>query len=411
MSHREEGRVDQADSTQAVRRTHVLVVDDSAVVREIVGGALRARPGVRVSAAHDGVKAEEMVKKDRPDVIVLDLEMPRMDGLTFLRRLMADDPIPVVVCSGLAETGTVSALRALDAGAVSVLAKPRVGVRDFLHESAGRLVETVLSAAGTRLRRRASATPTADPASGRGASLAAARPGAMAKPPAQRPSGGDSSSRIAAPRALLARTFEKVIAIGASTGGTEAIRRVLEAMPFDAPGIVIVQHMPPGFTAAFAASLDRDCLIEVREARTGDRVVPGRALIAPGDRHLTYRRRDGKAWVEVGDGDLVSGHRPSVDMLFRSVALEAGSDAVGVLLTGMGDDGAEGLLEMRRAGAATLAQDEATSVVFGMPRAAMDRGAAQSMVALDEIPGAILRRLAPAGAAVGAAARAAPTGT
>lgn len=379
------------------RQIHALVVDDSAVVREVVGGVLR-RAGMRVTAASDGLLAHDAVRRERPDVIVLDLEMPRVDGMTFLRRLMAEDPIPVVICSGLAESGAASALRALDEGAVAIIAKPRVGVRDFLEDAAARLVETVRAAAATRLRRRAAAPdPGAarpEPGSRRWLSALAGRLLPRAAAPAPAP---EATGRVPTPpRPLLARTTDRVVAIGASTGGTEALRRVLAEMPFDAPGIVVVQHMPEGFTAAFAASLDRACTIEVTEARSGDRIVPGRALIAPGDRHVVLRRRGGHLVLDLSDGAAVSGHRPSADVLFRSVAETAGGDAVGVLLTGMGEDGAEGLLEMRRAGAATIAQDEATSVVFGMPRAAIERGAAQNVFPLGEIGRAILRRAAAA---------------
>jgi two-component system, chemotaxis family, protein-glutamate methylesterase/glutaminase len=350
----------------AGRVLSVLVVDDSAVVRQAATAILSQDPGIVVTVAADPYIALEKMGRSRPDVILLDLEMPRMDGLTFLRKIMAEDPIPVVVCSGLAARGTDAAMRALEEGAVEVLAKPQLGVRDFLHESAATLIETIRGAAEARVRRRAApkaATPrhTAD----------------VVLPPRPAAPGGRIGTDV-------------VVAIGASTGGTEALKLVLEAMHADAPGIVIVQHMPERFTAAFARRLDQICRIEVKEAAAGDRVLRGRALIAPGDRHLILRRHGGYYEVELSDAPPVSRHRPSVDVLFRSVAQAAGPRAVGVILTGMGDDGAAGLLEMKRAGAATLAQDERTCVVFGMPKEAIVRGAADRVLPLSSIAAAIL---------------------
>jgi len=338
----------------------VLVVDDSAVVRQAITAILTQDPGIAVTVAADPYIAFLKMGHDRPDVILLDLELPRMDGFTFLRKLMASDPIPVVVCSGFAGRGTDTAIRALEEGAVEVLAKPQLGVREFLHESAATLIEVVRGAATARVRRRpdGAATPS------------------RAHPP--RPS--------APPRS----PSDVVMAIGASTGGTEALRQVLEAMPEDAPGIVIVQHMPERFTAAFAQRLNQCCRIEVKEAVAGDRVLRGRALIAPGNRHLLVRVRGGHYEVELADTPPVSRHRPSVDVLFRSVAAAAGPRAIGAILTGMGADGAAGLLELRRAGASTLAQDEATSVVFGMPKEAIACGAVEDVLPLSRIPGAML---------------------
>jgi two-component system, chemotaxis family, protein-glutamate methylesterase/glutaminase len=350
------------------RDIHVLVVDDSAVVRQMLAAILVREPGVRVSVAADPLIALEKMRSARPDVIVLDLEMPQMDGLTFLQRVMATDPIPVVVCSGLAARGTEAALRAVECGAVAVIEKPRLGVKDFLHDSAIMLRDTVVAAAGARLRRRAPALVTAAP-----------RPRARGR-------------RVDRP--VLRTTTDKVIALGASTGGTEALRLILEAMPADAPGLLVVQHMPEGFTRAFAERLDRTCQIQVKEAADGDRVLEGRALIAPGQRHLLLERSGAQYVVRVVDGPLVSRHRPSVDVLLRSVAAAAGGNAVGALLTGMGDDGAAGLLEMKRQGAVTLAQDEASSVVFGMPRAAIERDAADHVLPLDHMAGALLRHAA-----------------
>lgn len=345
------------------RDVHVLVVDDSAVVRQMLTGILCHDAGVTVATAAHPLIAIEKMRKRRPRVIVLDLEMPEMDGLSFLERVMAEDPIPVVVCSGLAAHGTEAALRAADMGAVAVIEKPRLGVKGFLLDSAERLRGVVAEAAEARVRPRAAA----------GASAPAAAPSSPRRQPGR------------------ATTTDKVVAIGASTGGTEALRVILQALPPDAPGLLVVQHMPEVFTRAFAERLDRCCRIEVKEAADGDRVIEGRALVAPGNRHLALEATGARYVARVTDGPLVSRHRPSVDVLFRSVALAAGANAVGVILTGMGEDGAAGLLEMRQAGAVTLAQDEASSVVFGMPRAAIERGAVDEVVGLSQLAPALLR--------------------
>jgi two-component system chemotaxis response regulator CheB len=345
---------------------NVLVVDDSAVVRQAMTAVLSAEPDMTVTVAANPLIAMTKMEKVRPDVILLDLEMPRMDGLTFLGKIMAEDPVPVVICSSFAGRGTEAALRAMDEGAVAVVPKPSLGVRDFLHESALMMIDTIRGAAQARLRPRGFVHPVAPRL---------------------------SADAVVLPRRPTATlTAEKVVAIGASTGGTEALRALLVAMPKDAPGIVIVQHMPEVFTRAFAQRLDQICTIEVKEAESGDRVLPGRALIAPGNRHTLVAREGPHYVTEVKDGPLVSRHRPSVDVLFRSTAQVAGPNAVGVILTGMGDDGAEGLLELKRAGAATVAQDEATCVVFGMPREAIARNAVDDVLPLPEIPRAILRK-------------------
>jgi two-component system, chemotaxis family, protein-glutamate methylesterase/glutaminase len=347
----------------ALGNIHVLVVDDSALVREVMTAVLGADPRIEVSTAADPLIAMQKMARRRPDVILLDLEMPRMGGIEFLRRIMATDPIPVVICSGGAAHGTSVALRALEQGAVEIITKPKVGVSGFLHESAVLLLDAVWAAAKFR--------------------------GPKSK-------GTGAASRSNAPLSSTSLAHQakeasgKIIALGASTGGTEALRDVLEAMPPTVPGIAIVQHMPAGFTRAFANSLNQNCRIEVREACDGDPIVDGCALIAPGNRHMAVRRTGTQYAVELSDGPLVSRHRPSVDVLFHSVAESAGANAFGVIMTGMGDDGAKGLLEMRRAGAFTTAQDEATSVVFGMPREAIVCGAALRVVPLECIAGAIL---------------------
>lgn len=345
---------------------HVLVVDDSAVVRQFMSALLSEERRMTVAVAADPLIALRKMNDRRPDVILLDLEMPRMDGLTFLRRIMDEDPIPVVVCSSHAARGTEAALRALDEGAVEVIAKPKLGVRDFLHESAVVLLDSIRAAAQARLRRRERPAATAP------------RLTADAVLPSVRHVRGRIPS-------------EKIVAIGASTGGTDALRQILEILPPDAPGIVVVQHMPELFTAAFARRLDESCRIVVREAADGDRVAEGTALIAPGNHHLMVVRNGSGHAVRVIDGPLVCRHRPSVDVLFRSVAQAAGPYAVGVILTGMGDDGAQGLLEMNQVGAATIAQDEASCVVFGMPKEAIARGGAAAVVPLSDIPATLLR--------------------
>jgi two-component system chemotaxis response regulator CheB len=342
----------------------VLVVDDSAVVRQGVLMLLEHVPGMVVEVASDPIIAQQKMKSHRPDVLILDLEMPRMDGLTFLRQLMREEePVPVVVCSGLAGPGSETAVRALQEGAVEIISKPSLGVGDFLRESRARFVESIRNAARSRPRSTRRASPARE-------EVAPERP---------------------AP-SLLTVTTDKVVAVGASTGGTEALRQLLAPMPPDCPGLVIVQHMPELFTSAFAKRLQQLCRIEVKEAVHGDRVVQGRALIAPGNRHLRVRRSGGHYQVDVLEGARVSGHRPSVDVLFHSVARAAGENAVGVLLTGMGEDGADGLLAMKRAGAVTLAQDEASCVVFGMPRAAIERGAVDEVLPLGAIGEAVRRR-------------------
>jgi two-component system, chemotaxis family, protein-glutamate methylesterase/glutaminase len=351
----------------------VLVVDDSAVVRQALSYVLSHEPGFEVTTAADPLIALRKMQDARPHVIVLDLEMPRMHGLEFLRRVMAADPIPVVVCSGLTAGGTESALQALELGAVDIVSKPGIGIRDFMHESAVMLIDKIRAAAQARVvrrvpQRRAPARNTAD--------------AVLPRPPR-----GAARTGGAAP----------VVAIGASTGGTEAIRDLLEALPPSAPPILVVQHMPEHFTAAFARRLDSICRIEVKEAEAGDDVVPGRALIAPGNRHLLLRRAGARFVAGLHDGPLVSRHRPSVDVLFRSMAAAAGAGAIGLILTGMGDDGADGLLEMRERGALTIAQDEASCVVFGMPGAAVARGAVQQVLPLTQLADAILRPAFPPG--------------
>ncbi|MGN6529827.1 MAG: protein-glutamate methylesterase/protein-glutamine glutaminase [Burkholderiaceae bacterium] len=350
----------------------VMVVDDSAVVRQVVSALLASAPGIEVQAAvADPLLAIERLKQAWPDVIVLDVEMPRMDGITFLRRIMAERPTPVVICSTLTDKGAKTTMEAMAAGAVAIVTKPKLGLKQFLTESGDELVATVRAAARANVRR------------------VAARAEAPAAPPPKHTADVILAPR--GPRAMTATT-ERVVALGTSTGGTQALEEVLTTLPRVCPGIVIVQHMPEKFTAAFAARLDTLCRIEVREAANNDRVVPGRALIAPGGRHMLLKRSGAQYFVEVVDGPVVNRHRPSVDVLFRSVAKSAGPNALGVIMTGMGDDGAAGLAEMRGAGARTLAQDEDSCVVFGMPKEAIRRGGVERTVPLGAIASEILKQ-------------------
>ena len=335
----------------------VFIVDDSALVRQVLTACLDSHPGIQViGQAADPLFALEKMQRDWPDVLVLDVEMPRMDGITFLRKIMAERPTPAIICSTLTEAGAAITLEALAAGAVGVFTKARLGLKESLQQLSSELIRQIEQAARSRPR-------------------AAVR--AQAKP--------SSPSREPSPAAGLTTT-DRVIALGTSTGGTQALELVLRQLPADSPGIVIVQHMPEKFTAAFAQRLNNLCQIEVREARHLDRVRAGLALVAPGGRHMQLKRSGAQYFVEVLDGPPVNRHKPSVDVLFRSVARHAGHNALGIIMSGMGDDGARGLLNMREAGARTVAQDEASCVVFGMPKEALQIGAAQSTEALENLP-------------------------
>jgi two-component system chemotaxis response regulator CheB len=353
------------------KKIRVLIVDDSASVREALSQILRSDPAIEVmGTAADPFVAAKRIGDEVPDVITLDVEMPRMDGITFLRKIMSQRPIPVVMCSSLTEEGSATLMQALEAGAVDVILKPRVDTAQYLHESSLRICDVVKAAAHAKLRGMPS------------------RAEAIRTPPKK------LSADVILPPAsdhAMVRTTEKVICIGASTGGTESLRVVLEALPVDSPGIVIVQHMPEKFTEAFARRLNGLCAIEVKEASEGDTVMRGRALIAPGNHHMLLQRSGARYYVSIKDGPLVSRHRPSVDVLFRSAAKYAGANAVGIIMTGMGDDGAHGLAEMKQAGAHTVAQDEATSVVFGMPKEAIARGAVNKVMPLGLLASEIIR--------------------
>lgn len=343
-------------------KINVLVVDDSAVVRQVISDVLSKDKSINViSAVADPIFAMKRMNIEWPDVIVLDVEMPRMDGITFLRKIMDEHPTPVVICSTLTVKGAETTMQALDAGAVTVITKPKVGVKAFLHESSNELITAVKTAARANMKN--------------------VRIRNVDAPPPK------LSADAILPQSSVAmtKTTDKVIAIGTSCGGTQAIEHVLSQLPRVCHGIVIVQHMPEKFTAAFAERVDSVCQIEVKEAQHGDRVLPGRALIAPGGKHMLLERSGAQYRVEVRDGPLVNRHCPSVDVLFRSVAKTAGKNAVGIIMTGMGDDGASGLNEMHNTGALTIAQNEETCVVFGMPKEAIKLGGVDKIMSLDEI--------------------------
>jgi two-component system chemotaxis response regulator CheB len=345
------------------RRTRVLVVDDSALVRDILARGLALDPEIDVvGTASDPYAARDRIVQLRPDVLTLDVEMPRMDGVEFLRKLMPQHPLPVVMVSALTERGAQVTLDALDAGAVDFVTKPSADVARGLNGMLAELRAKVKVAARVDVSRFRQRAP----------------PQAILKPKGQ---------------TALAVSTDKVIAIGASTGGTEAIREVVIMLPRTAPGVVIVQHMPAGFTRMFADRLDQLAQMDVKEAEDGDRVMIGRVLVAPGGKHMRVVRAGGIYSVEIRPGELVCGHCPSVEVLMQSVALAVGANAVGVMLTGMGHDGADGLKAMRDAGARTLAQDEKSSVVFGMPRVAYERGGAERLVPLSDIAPSVLRLL------------------
>jgi two-component system chemotaxis response regulator CheB len=348
----------------------VMIVDDSALVRQVISQALSREPGIEVVAtASDPVFAVDKLRACWPDVLIVDIEMPRMDGISFLRKIMTERPTPVIICSSLAESGAQATFDAMAAGAVTIITKPKAGLKAFLEDASNDIVQAVRTAAKANLR----ALPRS------GTAAAQHRPKLTAD--AVLPSGTPTA---------MARTTDQLIAIGTSTGGTQALEAILTRLPATCLGIVIVQHMPEKFTAMFAERLNSIGVIEVREARDGDRVMPGRALIAPGGRHMMLKRSGAQYLVEVVDGPLVNRHKPSVDVLFRSVAKFAGANALGIILTGMGDDGARGLKEMHDAGASTIAQDEASCVVFGMPREAIKLGAADQVMPLDNVPEAMM---------------------
>lgn len=353
-----------------MKKIKVLLVDDSAVVRQVVLALLQREPDIQViGAASDPLFAMDKMAKEWPDVIVLDVEMPRMDGITFLKKIMTERPTPVVICSSLTEKGAETTLQALAAGAVEIITKPKVGLKGFLEQSSAELVAAVRAAAQANVKQLVRNAASIEPVE--------VKLNADAILP---PSSGQA----------MAQTTERIVAIGTSTGGTQALELVLTALPRVSPGIVIVQHMPEKFTASFAERLNTLSQIEVREAKNNDRVIPGLALIAPGGKHMLLKRSGAYYHVEVVDGPLVNRHRPSVDVLFRSVAKFAGKNATGIIMTGMGDDGARGLKELHETGARTYAQDEASCVVFGMPKEAIKLGGVDRVITLGDIPRAVI---------------------
>ena len=347
----------------------VMIVDDSAVVRRTLSEILSGEEDITVLAtASDPYDAAEKLKRVVPDVIILDIEMPRMDGLTFLKKLMAQHPLPVIICSSKAEEGSNNVFQAMQFGAVDIIQKPKVGTREFIEESRVMICDAVRAAHLTKVKKL-------------GPVVHAVTPKLTADVIMPMPTHN-----------VAIETTESVVVVGASTGGTEALRVFLEQLPIDCPGVVIVQHMPEHFTAAFAARLDGICAVSIKEAGNNDTVLRGRVLIAPGNKHLLLKRAGARYFVEVKPGPLVSRHRPSVDVLFRSTARYAGKNAIGVIMTGMGDDGARGMLEMKNAGAYTIAQDESSCVVFGMPKEAIKLGAVDKVLPLNDIAEHIIRR-------------------
>lgn len=350
------------------KKIKVLIIDDSAVVRKTLTEVLSSDPAIEViGAAADPFIAARKMMNEAPDVITLDVEMPRMDGVTFLQKVMNQHPIPVVICSSLTDDRSETAMKLMEYGAVEIIQKPTLGTKDFLRESKIRICDSIKAAALAKVKRVSNAREVAPKLT------------------------ADAVLSKASSRAMI-KTTEKVVAVGASTGGTEALRILFESLPMDCPGIVVVQHMPENFTRAFAERLDGICLVSVKEASNNDTVLRGQVLIAPGNQHILLKRSGAKYYVEIKNGPLVSRHRPSVDVLFRSAARYAGKNAVGVIMTGMGDDGAKGMLEMKERGAYTIAQDEATSIVFGMPHEAIKLNAVDKVLPLEKISSMILRQ-------------------
>ena len=362
-------------------KTRVVVVDDSALVRSMLTEIINRQPDMEcIGAAADPFVAREMIRNLNPDVITLDVEMPRMDGIDFLSKLMRLRPMPVVMVSTLTERGAEVTLKALELGAIDFVAKPKIGVADGLRQLSDDITDKIRVASKARIHRLPTTSAPAAGPSGGGAGARSAGTAPAPKPAVSTPSLGRLST-------------EKLIFIGASTGGTEATKEVLIGLPADSPAVVITQHMPPGFTKNYAARLDGLCKISVREASDGERILPGHAYIAPGGMHLSVERSGANYIARVQDGDPVNRHKPSVEVLFKSAARVVGPNAIGIMLTGMGADGAKGMREMKDAGAYCVAQDEASCVVFGMPREAINAGAVQEVLPLTKISSHVLDHL------------------
>lgn len=356
------------------KRIKVLIVDDSAVIRQTLNSILKDDPEIEVmGVAADPYFAANKIAHEVPDVITLDIEMPRMDGLTFLRKIMTQHPIPVVIISSLTEKGTETGIKALEYGAVEIITKPKLSTKEFIEESTIMIRDAVKAAACAKLTRKKNIR--------RPVSAIKVKP---------KLSADAVIAKVSTSHSML-KTTEKVVVVGASTGGTEALRVFLESLPADSPGIVIVQHMPEQFTKSFADRLNTLCKITVKEAANNDTVIRGRALIAPGNHHLLLKRSGARYFVEINNGPLVNRHRPSVDVLFRSTAKYAGKNTIAVIMTGMGDDGARGLLELKEAGAQTIAQDEKSCIVFGMPKEAIKLNAALEVLPLNKIAESVLK--------------------
>ncbi|NQY26121.1 MAG: chemotaxis response regulator protein-glutamate methylesterase [Piscirickettsiaceae bacterium] len=340
-----------------MKEISVFIVDDSAVVRQVLTGVLNNIAGITViGSAPDPIFALKKLEQNWPDVIVLDIEMPRMDGVTFLKKLMKEHPIPVVICSTLTTKGAEVTMHAMSAGAVDIITKPTINLKHFLQESETLMGQAIKGAAQAKMKHVRSLDSSISPI------------------------------MVEKPLTAMVETTDRVVAIGTSTGGTQALEAVLTRLPKTAPGIVVVQHMPEAFTAAFAQRLNSVCQVTVKEAENNDRVIPGLVLIAPGGKHLLLRRSGAQYRVEVKDGPLVTRHKPSVNVLFRSVATAAGNNAIGIIMTGMGDDGAKGLKELHDTGALTIGQDEQSCVVYGMPKEALKVGGVDAEIPLDEVP-------------------------
>ena len=351
------------------KKIKVLIVDDSAVVRKTLQDILSSDENIEVIAvAQDPIIAAQKMSKQKPDVITLDIEMPRMDGLTFLKKIMQQHPLPVVICSSLVGSGTDTLAKAIEYGATEVIAKPQSGTEEFLQEERLTICDVVKAAAISKTVKLKRSKPVI----------------------AQKLSADEILQKPNS--AALVHTTEQIIVVGASTGGTEALAVFLQALPINSPGIIIVQHMPEGFTRTFSERLDSICAVTVKEAKNGDSILRGHVLISPGNNHMLCKRSGARYYVDIQDGPLVSRHRPSVDVLFRSAARYAGQNAVGIIMTGMGNDGAKGMKEMHDAGAYTIAQDEATSVVFGMPNEAIKAGGVSKVLPLEQIAREVFNR-------------------